>query len=797
LSTDEVFVSLNFDSTSNRRDTFSNKNILEAGNRIRVVGDPGSGKSSLVKRLYRDLCRLGAANPRNAQIPVWLELRDLGVPKNLGSKGDKTDWLLKHLRDRVAAVEGHKMSEFFDDAVRQSGVVILLDGLDEVSTEAYFRTAELIRLLSQRLGELGPTNAVILTMRVQFHQQVYRDFDQDFPVTLYVRPFTPSDIYEFLTRWFRGSEEKHFANSVYAELAARPNLRDMCTNPLVLAMYTANYRSVAFESDLPDTRAEFYQAVVDELLVKRRSRQLSDRTGRLARRDDRYRIFGQIAYDNLLDYGQSANSASWSRALEIVKKVTGQASDKKAAELLRILAKETGIFTEERPNESIRFIHLTFCEYLAAVEAVKHREDGWHALAEAHRRANLHSNSSAGTRLLEVITFACTLVPLGRREQVLNDVFALGNHELYAKCVVETQNYGHDRWPDYLREERAALTSTPYSAWNEDWLTRLHLYQTAVLEQRAITNGQCGKRPSVDQLFADLVGDSRDRLIRLFSMHSADNPSGAFLLAETCGLDLISDAPDLLQRECANPLFLSHCLELARKDTMHFREWCDIFSRSAMESRLVAETLSSEVEPLEWRGHLEAVEKRYRWDAVLRAEGVHRSIYGTAISVALEDLGPTRSVEKSSTRRDGALVRLSSIRSPGRALPTGVSGAFGLLLICLAIIFPLLVLGNSVRSTNGLAVPFTAMGSFLLLVMGASCLWFACYRRRLYRTLTNLDLLTMRVIMYEYQSAGSPVRTLLLLSRRIFLPPGQMLIAPNLNRAIQNIDIDLIHGEEI
>ena len=57
LKTDEVFVNLRLDSTLHQNETFTNDSILSAGNRIRVVGDPGSGKSSLVKRVFRDLCR--------------------------------------------------------------------------------------------------------------------------------------------------------------------------------------------------------------------------------------------------------------------------------------------------------------------------------------------------------------------------------------------------------------------------------------------------------------------------------------------------------------------------------------------------------------------------------------------------------------------------------------------------------------------------------------------------------------------------------------------------------------------
>ena len=54
-----------------------------------------------------------------------------------------------------------------------------------------------------------------------------------------LKSFSPSDIYEFLTRWpFKTKKTLHITR-IYNELTDRPTLREMCTNPLILAMYVA------------------------------------------------------------------------------------------------------------------------------------------------------------------------------------------------------------------------------------------------------------------------------------------------------------------------------------------------------------------------------------------------------------------------------------------------------------------------------------------------------------------------------------------------------------------------------
>ncbi len=268
---------------------------------------------------------------------------------------------------------------------------------------------------------------------------------------------------------------------MYAELTDRPSLRDLCSNPLVLSMYVANFQR-ADEAGLPDTRTTFYEDVVQELLVMRRSKQLLNREARVAKRSQREAIFGRLALENMLDESQPSNSLSSERALDVVCDELRIDTRHDADRVFRHLAKETGIVSEERPGESFRFIHLTFCEYFAALEAVRGREDRWEGLLAVHDRLRKGAASSARTRLLEVVPFSIGLMFRGRRRDALFQVAGVQEPELLARCLIETQAYDHAAWAVYAERESEYFRTSQPDAWDEAWLRRLHLYQTAVAD---------------------------------------------------------------------------------------------------------------------------------------------------------------------------------------------------------------------------------------------------------------------------------------------------------------------------
>src|SRR6266446_3897658 len=70
LEIDSMYVTLTLERHGGLQQAFNHADLLRAGNRLRIAGDPGSGKSSLVKRLLRDAAMLGIAAPPTSRFPL-------------------------------------------------------------------------------------------------------------------------------------------------------------------------------------------------------------------------------------------------------------------------------------------------------------------------------------------------------------------------------------------------------------------------------------------------------------------------------------------------------------------------------------------------------------------------------------------------------------------------------------------------------------------------------------------------------------------------------------------------------
>jgi predicted NACHT family NTPase len=138
LQVDEAYVPLTLEQQGTQCPTYTHRDILTTSNRIRVVGDPGSGKSSLVKRLFRDTCYQALAKPSQGKLPILIELKHLAIPEKL-PKSRMGAWLVGKLREEACQNRVYKMGECFDTYAEGAGLVIFLDGLDEVSTSNYDR----------------------------------------------------------------------------------------------------------------------------------------------------------------------------------------------------------------------------------------------------------------------------------------------------------------------------------------------------------------------------------------------------------------------------------------------------------------------------------------------------------------------------------------------------------------------------------------------------------------------------------------------------------------------------------
>lgn len=196
---------------------------LSAHARVVLLGEPGAGKSTCLRRLVHE------ANLRSGQqvdtLPVYIQLREFTA----------AGLTVEHLRHLLGPQLDPTAADEFDPPQNGGRILLLLDGLDEITSQDERRT-----LLGniRDLCAQAPSIRIILTSREYSYHGELADFTH-----LYIEPFTLDRI----SHWYlltTGTVPTDTSRAqVFAALLRDANLRDLFTNPLMLAVVTA-----------PDTR---------------------------------------------------------------------------------------------------------------------------------------------------------------------------------------------------------------------------------------------------------------------------------------------------------------------------------------------------------------------------------------------------------------------------------------------------------------------------------------------------------------------------------------------------------------
>lgn len=515
-----------------------------------ILGEPGSGKSSLFKRLFRDACRRAAASPRKAPLPLLYELRNLAEQ---GKKGELSgerllDILLSPLRD--SAVYG--ASHGAEDLGFGAGFLILLDGLDEVSDTISTSVVAAILDMCQSLGRTSPKSTVLLSSRNQyFFARNSRELQEGFDV-LSVRPFTLGDIYSFLARWPFKERARQNVTRIFSRLRQLPSLTDMCTNPLALSMFVARDQQTE-GTDLPETRSRFYESLLEELIVNRRSRGEGLPAGRQRLRDARRAVLGPVCLEHLLSRDEALNSITRSRFIAAIEKE--EYGGKDAHKALDDLASDTGLFIEERRGETERFMHLTLCEFLAAVEVVETGEAGWERVFSLLGDAERFWES----RLAEVVAFACGLAGRSLRQRILNDLAGIDAPQVMLKAIIEAQVYDEKVAVHAIDSECQYLAGHAPWKWDAEWFSRLRMIVGVLRDAHAgsskgISSSQAAGLPASSDFLMRLMEkyDAKELLLETLARQDAE---AAISIASETG------RRDLMDHVASAPMISPSCRE--------------------------------------------------------------------------------------------------------------------------------------------------------------------------------------------------------------------------------------------
>ncbi len=224
------------------------------GRSLLILGDPGSGKTTSLLELTRDLIARAQASI-NHLIPVVFNLSSWKIGKQAIA-----DWLVEELNTKYQVPK--KMGQFW---IRKQQLILLLDGLDEVRSEL---REECLAALNAFYQEYSPE--IVVCSRSKDYEALSNRLN--FQSAVYLRSLTLEQVYDYLNIV---SYELRGLKALIKEDTA---LQELAKSPLMLNIMILTYQGVAIE-DLPKTtivkerRQQLFDAYIEQMFKHRESNQ--------------------------------------------------------------------------------------------------------------------------------------------------------------------------------------------------------------------------------------------------------------------------------------------------------------------------------------------------------------------------------------------------------------------------------------------------------------------------------------------------------------------------------------------
>lgn len=228
-------------------ETKSTKNLFNKTNYITIIGDAGSGKSTLVKHLFLN------SISEKIGIPILVELRYLN---------DYNNDFENYIYEKIFENQLSQNSDILERLLSNGKFVFFLDGFDELNSVT---KPKVITSLNSFINSYDK-NRFILTTRP------YSDIEH-LPLffNYFVKPLNKEngEIEGFIHKQLQNETE--LALKIDASVKANKSvyIESFLTNPLLLSLYILTFQS---DSSVPSEKSVFYRRVINVLFSEHDSK---------------------------------------------------------------------------------------------------------------------------------------------------------------------------------------------------------------------------------------------------------------------------------------------------------------------------------------------------------------------------------------------------------------------------------------------------------------------------------------------------------------------------------------------
>ena len=346
---------------------------LEHYPRITLLGDPGGGKTTLLKYITLLICRF----QRNSSflpfyIPIFVGISEYARLLKLNPSKRLFDFLLNDYDKQY--------SRLFQWAFDNGQVLLVLDGLDEVlDTSQRLKVVNEVQDIVARM----PENRYIISSRIIGYEEArlgskFAHFT--------IQPFNREQIKAFCHSWYKAvtknrpaelSQANGDSEKLFNAIVSKKEIENLACNPLLITLIA----NIHFKGQsLPHNRVQLYDVATETLLQYWVQLRISDES-QLKDKDDVIEILSPIAFyihetspEGLIEekdfYAQCKKTFQREEYDLNEREIKQEIKD-----LIRFLREQSGFFHEKGIDEStgtrfFGFLHQTFQEYLAAIEIV-------------------------------------------------------------------------------------------------------------------------------------------------------------------------------------------------------------------------------------------------------------------------------------------------------------------------------------------------------------------------------------------------------------------------------------------